>query len=966
MDTDIKGKTIFILDSYGLIYREYFAFMKRPLTNKNGENVSAVHGFFNNLASTLKNLKPDMMVVALDSKSPTFRHEKYEQYKANRAETPDDLKAQFPWIEDVLSSLKMPAIRADGFEADDVIATLARRASADGLKVFVLSGDKDLLQLVDDNVKILRPGKKDKTKMWEEVDSDGVLEEWGVPPSKICDVLSLTGDTADNVPGVKGVGDKTAVKFIKEYGSVEGLYEHASEIKGAIGEKVRADKDNAFFSKELIRLRYDAPLGDFENEGIDYRSFFVADFDYKAASEELKSFSLPKVSGLFSALADDAFTLSEEESIVRNKGNYKCVTDKDELLSFVDSAIEKAVVAFDTETDSLETRTASLVGFSLSFEKGSGIYVPLVANGNEAPLIGKKDAFDSLKKLFDSPVTIVMHNAKFDLEVLYYNCFCGGNADAKIKAGARKIDDEMDLFAEFEDDSACEKEGSTGCVDFGSFDFFFSSKAKIFDTMIAAWVLEPDRSEKNAFSLEFLSEKKLKLKGVEFAEIVEKGRTFADVPLDIAANYGAEDADFTLQLHSALSKELSDNKLDSVFQGEMKVLPVLAKMEIEGIHLSPEKLEEYSVELSSSIKALETEIFSMAGHEFNISSTKQLGTVLFDEMGLKGKKKTKSGSYSTDEESLKSLSGNPIVEKILDFRGKSKLLSTYVDALPGLADENGRIHTSFIQTGTATGRLSSREPNLQNIPVREEAGRRIRSAFTAADGKILISADYAQIELVVLAHLSGDENLCAAFNEGVDVHKSTASLIYGVPMEDVTAEQRRNAKTFNFGIMYGMGAYRLSNDLKISFREANDFINTYFQIYSGVKDFFDRTVKEAEDTGFTTTISGRRREIKNISASNMNVREAAIRMAKNSPIQGSAADIVKKAMLDVDEALKANPTGAKLLLQVHDELIFECDDDEKAVSDTIALVRDKMEHAFRLSVPLRVSIETGKNWGEFH
>ena len=366
MDNDLKDKTLFILDSYGLIYREYFAFAKRPLTNKNGENISAVHGFFNNLASTLKNFKPDMMVVALDSKTPTFRHEKYADYKANRAATPDDLKSQFPWIEEILSSLKMKAIRADGFEADDVIATLAKKASADGMKVFVLSGDKDLLQLVDDNVKILRPGKKDKTKMWEEVDSAGVLEEWGVPPEKICDVLSLTGDTADNVPGVRGVGDKTAVKFISQYGSVEGLYEHADEIKGAIGEKVRADKDNAFFSKELISLRYDAPLCDSEkSDKIDYGEFLVSSLDFKAASDSLKAFSLPKAASAFASLADGVLALEEVESVQKNAGEYKAVTNLSELAAFIDSAIKNGKVAFDTETDSLNTRNAVILGFSL-------------------------------------------------------------------------------------------------------------------------------------------------------------------------------------------------------------------------------------------------------------------------------------------------------------------------------------------------------------------------------------------------------------------------------------------------------------------------------------------------------------------------------------------------------------------------------------------------------------------------
>lgn len=985
-------KSLFILDSYGLIYREYYAFIKRPLTNKNGENISAVHGFFNNLALTLKNLKPDMMAVALDSKVPTFRHNDYPQYKANRATTPDDLKAQIPWIENVLTSLGMSAIRVDGFEADDIIATLSKKASSAGYKVFILSGDKDLLQLVDDNVHILRAGKKDKTKMWEEVDANGVLEEWGVTPDKICDVLSLTGDVADNVPGVKGVGDKTAVKFINQYGSIEELYNHASEIKGALGEKVRGDKENAFFSKKLISLRYDVPLC--ENAEFNFESLSTKNLDYKKASDELKGFSLHKVSGMFAELALGTNLELEAASIQKNVGNYKAVTKLEELKAYVQEAIKIKKVAFDTETDSVDTRNANIVGFSLSYKKGEGIYVPLILSSEEdssVSCISKKDAFDELRVLFDSDVLIVMHNAKFDLEILFSNGFLSGNEDitkigAKVtktkiskKAKTKTNELELDLFAdldldtdsqteECESESEIEKDENTNISDSNDislFDKFFSSKAKIFDTMIASWVIEPDGTEKATFSLERLAENYLKLRGIEFAEIVEKGKTFDSVPLEKAFNYGAEDSDFTLQLYDCLSETLKNEKLTEVFDTEMKILPILAKMELEGVHLSPKVLKDYEVELFNSINEIQSKIYELAGHEFNISSTKQLGTVLFEEMNLKGKKKTKTGSYSTDEESLKALD-NPFVEKILDFRGKQKLLSTYVESLPELVDENDRIHTSFIQTGTATGRLSSRDPNLQNIPVREEEGRKIRSAFTATPGKVLVSADYSQIELVVLAHLSGDENLCKAFNDGVDVHKSTAALIYGVPIDSVSATQRRNAKTFNFGIMYGMSSYRLSNDLKISFHEANDFINTYFEIYSGVKDFFDKTIKEAEETGFTTTISGRRREIKNISASNQNIRESAVRMAKNSPIQGSAADIVKKAMLDVDSALKETKINAKLLLQVHDELILECDDNEETISNTIALVKDKMEHAFKLNVPLKVSIETGKNWGEFH
>lgn len=930
-------KTVFILDSYGLIYREYFAFISHPLTNKAGQNISALFGFFRNLSTILKKYKPRYMVAAFDSRTPTFRHERYPAYKATREKTPDDLKAQFPWIEEMLNILGIPVVRCDGFEADDVIATIASQCEKEGRHCSILSADKDLMQLTTENTHILKP---DRTQVWAEVDAAGVESEWGVPPKKLLDLLSLMGDSADNVPGVKGIGPKSAVKLLSEYGSLEGVYENADNIKGSQGEKLRSDKENAFLSKELITLRYDVPCAQ------NLETFKTDSLNFKEMSAALVKWELPAVAKLFMTLASEsgedigdatssrkAVKQEQQKGIAQNHGEYKAVTEVAELSAFIDAVLSSSEkeVALDTETDSLNTWAANLVGFSLSAQKGKGIYVPLILTDSLfAVTIEKKVALEQIARLFNTKeCTIILHNAKFDLQVLWTN-------------GLGKF-----INPQNPDDIRC--------------------NAPLSDTMIAAWLLEPDRTGKVAYGLEYLAETKLALKGTEYEEIVPKSGTFADVPLETAAQYGAEDADFTWQLWHYFKPLLKENNLYELFTNvEMKIVPVLAAMELRGIHLSAEELAAYETELKVQLKKTEKEIYALVGHEFNIASPKQLGTVLFEERGLKPPKKNKRG-FSTDIAVLEELADlDPVPQKIVEYRNLAKLLSTYVEPLPHMTDENGRIHTSYMQTGTATGRLSSRDPNLQNIPVREEAGRRIRTAFTAEPGMVLISADYSQIELVVLAHLSGDANLCKAFTDGVDVHKSTAALIYGISSEQVTPEMRRTAKTINFGVMYGMGAFRLARDLGIPMARAKEFIENYFTQYAGIRTFIDNTVKKAEETGYVETLMGRRRKILAITSSNKLEKAGAERIATNTPIQGTAADIVKKAMLSVDQALREHPTGAKLLLQVHDELIFECPDNEKAINASLALIRDKMEHAVTLKVPLRVSIEQGKNWGLFH
>lgn len=952
MDTSESDNTVYILDSYGLIYRAYYALFNHPLTNKKGDNISAVVIFFRNLKALLTKYKPAYLAAAFDSRTKTFRHQLYSEYKATRNKTPEDLLAQVPWIEEILTALGVPVLRCDGFEADDVIATVAKKCAQKKMDCRILSGDKDLLQLVTETCKEMQP---DKTSGgWETTGTDEVIAKWGIPPGKILDYLSLVGDASDNVPGVKGVGDKTALKLLSDYGDLDGIYAHADEIKGALGNKIRADKESAYFSKKLITLRDDVPLD------IDFDDFKTDGLDFSAAAKKLSGYGAYQAAKSFDPAADgtdgarstskktvaaaEKSTASHKDSpdagegtaeqddnarpLTQNKGNYSPCTKLSELTALVDAVLsgQEKSVALDTETDSLCTHEARLVGFSLCREKGTAVYVPVILPGSGemfAPeTIPLKDCVAQLERLLLNPeVTLVMHNGKFDLEVLYTN-------------GATNI-----------------------------------PRCRIADTMIAAWLLNPDNDGKSPYSLETLAEKELCLAGIEFSDIVEKGKTFADVPLEKAFPYGAEDADFTWQLWQIFREQIERNGLGELFYGmEMKVLPVLARMEEEGIHLDKKTLSDYSIELAEEIRAKEKEIYAEVGHEFNIASTKQLQKVLFEERGLVPIKKTKTG-YSTDNAVLEELAErttDPVPRAILDHRSFTKLQSTYVETLPTLADKNSRVHTTFIQTGTATGRLSSRDPNLQNIPVRMEAGRRIRSAFTAPEGMVLISADYAQIELVVLAHLSGDKNLCAAFNQGIDVHKSTAALIYGIPPEQVTPEQRRFAKTVNFGVMYGMSPFRLSRELGIRRAEADEFIDQYFATYADVRRFIDETISAAKANGFTETMMHRRRYIPDINSRNKLEANSAERIAINTPIQGSAADIVKKAMCDVQAALDKSSSPARMLLQVHDELIFQCPQDEAVLKDSISLIKEKMESAVKLNVPLKVSLEYGANWGQFH
>ena len=959
-----KDDTVYILDSYGLIYRCYFAFISRPLTNSKGENVSALFGFFRNLHSILEHYKPSYIIAAMDSKTPTFRHKIFDQYKANRPKTPEDLHAQIPWICDILGAMGIPTLQCDGYEADDIIATVASQCEKAGRNCRILSGDKDLMQLVTETTQILKP---DHADVWKVIGREGVKAEWGVYPEKMLDLLSLYGDTADNIPGVKGCGVKTACKFLDQYGDLDGIYQHADEIKGAIGQKIRDGKESAYQSRELVRLCTEVPCDE-----IDITKFTSLSLDFSKAAEELMKYEIPSCAKLYNELAlgkksssseipteakskkSAAKTDTTEENASFNNSTYdpKAQLEKDakelkdkliplhkiqaEIITLdcskeLEKAIEKILaekkeIAISVQTLDEENYSSALLGISFASSDKISYYIPF-SSGEDLFSQGSLSVTEGIKaiqKLFDQTDSrLIFHDMKFTYKVLRHN--------------GLKCLEESDTLLSF------------------------------FDTMIAAWLLDPEELGNNPYALDILAEKKLAILKTEYDEIVSKDNSLKDADQKDLAQYIGERPVITLALYKKLNALIKKFYKEKLFnEMELPLIPILSEMELRGIHLDTNQLYDYSKELSSQISNLEKEIFSIVGHEFNIASTKQLQEVLFTERGLKPSKKTKTG-YSTDTSVLEELSiYDPVPKKILEYRELSKLLSTYVEALPKLTDEDSLIHTTFVQTGTATGRLSCKDPNLQNIPVRSEQGRRIRSAFTSKPGTVFISADYSQIELVVMAHLSKDPNMCKAFTEGTDVHKATASLIYKVPQEEVTADMRRLAKTINFGVIYGMSAFRLSNELGISRTQAQEFITSYFTEYASIQRFISETIQEAHEKCRVSTIFGRSRFIPTINNANKNDQAAAERIAVNTPIQGSAADIVKMAMLKVNTALRKNPTGAKMLLQVHDELIFECPDNQEAIDTTLKLIKENMENAVKLSIPLRVSIEYGKNWGEFH
>ncbi|MDR0720903.1 MAG: DNA polymerase I [Treponema sp.] len=946
---------LYLIDAYALIYRYYFAFMNRPLRNSAGKNVSALVGFARTLVTLLDEgapgaessgkrmeepQKPKLLAAVFDSRTPTFRHKMYDQYKANRQKAPEDLHAQVPLVEEFLSALGVPAVAIDGYEADDIIACLAEKCREEGRQCYILSSDKDLLQLVGDGIWELRPLKassqgeaQSRGLPYELIGPGEVKAEWGVTPGEVLDLLALIGDTSDNVPGVKGIGEKIAVKLMTRYGSLDEIYKNIAGIEGSVGKKLAEGKESAYFSKSLIRLECNAPLNiknleELSVENIN-RSAGAKVLLREGVRQSAKQLD-PNPGKSEDFRADRAENLRENfqtsplpssAPLLLGEGNYRTILTLPELENILTAAKKNKLLALDFETDSLDAWNAKPIGISLAIKPKEAFYVPVaphrgIKDGDEtpAPYIDPETVKNLLKPFFGDPSqTIAAHNAKYD-----YKVSRGWGIDRW--------------------------------------------RCRIWDTMVAAWLIDPER---NNYSLDSLSAYYFNVNAISYKDIVPKGSTFDSVSLETACRYSAEDADLCLRLKQYLESRLNEGEAQKLFTNlEMPLLPILAEMEGEGIKIEPKALLNYGLEMGKELKSIQAKTYKTVGHEFNLSSTQQLQKVLFEERKLKPGKKTKTG-YSTDVAVLEELAReDEVPQLILRHRTLSKLKSTYIDALADLADKDGRIHTNFVQTGTATGRLSSRDPNLQNIPIREEEGRRIREAFTASPGCVLISADYSQIELVVLAHLSEDKNLVSAFTDGKDVHARTAALIFGINEKAVAPEQRRIAKTINFGVMYGMSAFRLSNELNISRSDAAAFIEAYFKTYSGVNNLIHSLIKKAEDSGYATTILGRRRFIQAINSPNKTEKAAAERVAVNTPIQGSAADIVKTAMLNLDKALTAAKSPARLLLQVHDELILECP--KEAAKETEALVKREMENAVTLKIPLRVSVETGKRWGDFH
>jgi DNA polymerase-1 len=909
------SKELCLIDGYSVIYRGYFAFLNRPLLNPEGKNSSSVFVFFRTIIQIIRDLAPGHIVVAMDSRVPTFRHESFPQYKANREKAPADLHAQVPVIEEILAALGVPCLRAEGFEADDVIATLAEACRKSHRPCWIFSGDKDILQLIGGNIRLLTQEKGASDIV--EYSRERVFESRGVYPEQIVDFLALTGDSSDNVPGVPGVGEKTALKLLASYKDVDEIYKHLDDITPeSLRKKLAEGKESALRSRRLVTLRRDVPDIP-QPEQLPPSGLNVNAAIPLLERQGMKSIvaDLLKLSGKAAAPAVAEPTFSAAAPPVTQStapGTYTTVTEATQLAEWIARARAAGVYGFDVETDGTDEMRAVLLGFSLAVDEGKACYVPVRAR--DTLCIAEDEARRSIAVLLEDPsVGLVGQNVKYDYKVMRR----WGVSPAKV----------------------------------------------CFDTMVAAWMLD---SEQGSYGLDRMAEQRLSYRTRPYEDLVGKGQTLQDVPIQQVTDYSGEDADLTLRLYRLLSPELDAAGLAPLFSRvEMPLLVVLAEMELTGIRVLSTELAAYSQEMEKDLARLESEIYALCGRKFNINSTKQLQDILFTWRKLTPVKKTKTG-FSTDEDVLEILaSQDPVPERILAHRKLSKLKSTYVDALPLQINEvTGRLHTHYVQTGAATGRLASKDPNLQNIPIREEEGRRIRSAFVPAPGMRFISADYAQIELAILAYLSKDPVLLQAFREGRDIHRQTASLIFSVAESEVSPEQRRIGKTINFGVVYGMSAYGLSQSLKIAKADANRFIETYFQRYQGVDSYLKETIRGAEQNGFVTTLMGRRRRIIAIRSPNRTEKAAAQRIAVNSPIQGTAADIVKLAMVKLSTKLREECLAARILLQVHDEIILESplEQCERAAR----LVQEVMEHVVDVDIPLKVHCEVGDSWGAFH
>lgn len=918
---------LFLFDAYALIYRSYYAFIKNPRINSKGLNTSAVMGFCNTLHEVLTKEKPTYLGVAFDPHGPTFRTEAYAEYKAQREETPEDIRRSVPIIKSLLKAMRIPVLEAEGYEADDVIGTLALKAGAQGVMTYMLTPDKDYGQLVRDNVMMyrLRHGGG-----YETLDAEKVCAKYGIAnTSQVIDLLGLMGDSADNIPGCPGVGEKTAVKLINEFGGVEQLLAQTDKLKGALKKKVEENAEQIKFSKFLATIKTDVPvelnldeLKVSEPDADELRKIFT-ELEFKALADkflnktENSKKNVQIQLDLFAENPTDGQVFSKNASLrALNElpHTYKLIDNEEEMKKIRDFFMTKKILSLDTETTSTSAINAELVGLSFSVKEFEAFYVPVPANREEAQKI-----VNIFKPLYENPEIVkIGQNIKYDMEVL---------------------------------------------ANYG-----VSVEGKLFDTMIAHYLIQPELRH----NMDYMAETCLGYQTIHIEELIgpkgKKQKSMRDLPPEQIVDYAAEDADITLRLKNYLEPKLEEVGVTQLFyEIEMPLVRVLADMELNGVRIDTAALAETSDILTKRLNEIEKRIYELAGKEFNIASPKQVGEILFGELKIVEKpKKTKTGQYVTSEEVLQQLSGkHEIVGKILEHRGLKKLLGTYVDALPKLINpRTGHIHTSFNQTATATGRLSSSDPNLQNIPVRGEDGKEIRKAFIPEEGCLFFSADYSQIELRVMAHLSGDENMIEAFRSGYDIHAATAAKIYKEDISDVTRDQRTKAKRANFGIIYGITVFGLAERLDISRQEASQLIDGYFITFPKVHEYMEQAKQTAREHGYVETFFHRRRYLPDINSHNATVRGFAERNAINAPIQGSAADIIKVAMVRIYRRFKEENLRSKMILQVHDELNFSVVPDEKEKVERIVL--EEMQNAYKLNVPLVADFGWGANWLEAH
>ena len=900
--TEIKKK-LFIVDGYAILYRAHYALIRNPLITSYGFHTSALFGFANHIIKLINDEKPDYLVCAFDSKEKTFRHKIYSNYKANRPEMPLELQHQIPHLWEVLEAMNIPVLRKPGFEADDIIGTITNSVSESQIESYIVSGDKDFMQLINDKVFLYAPGKRNYPPVI--YDRQGVIEKWGLPPEKIIDLLALMGDSSDNVPGVSGVGVKTAVKLLNEYDNIESVLDNVSKIKNKrVYDGLTNGREIAYLSRELVTIVKDVDV-DTSIENFIINSFNHEDLSKKF--EELEFFGLLK----YLSVDDVDIKTKTIEKV------YKTILNIDELKDLVKKVQNSDMVSIDLETTSVNPMVAEIVGVSISFKKDEGFYIPVLYLEKNKNNFGADD------------LKIVLENLKDFLE------------NDKIKKVGQNIKYDTLIFSR------------NGINVAGIY----------FDTMVAASILNPSA---RSYKLDMLSIEFLNYTMVPIEDLIGRGKdqiTMDMVPIEKAAYYAAEDADIVLQLSQIFISKLEENKqMDFFIDIEMPLITVLTKMELEGVFVDQESLNAMSVKIGDRLDILVKDIYKISDTEFNVNSTQQLAKILFDDLKL-----TQIKKRSTAENVLKELiQEHELPTLILEYRKLNKLKNTYVDALPTVINpDTNRIHSTFNQTIASTGRLSSTNPNFQNIPIRTKEGREIRKSFiTQRDNWEILSADYSQIELRVMAHLSEDLELCNAFNANLDIHTRTASLIYNVSIDDVQPDMRRTAKVINFGIMYGAGPFRISQELGISRKASQEIIKEYFNQYSGVKKYISATLDKARSDNYVETLLGRRRSVWDINSQNALKRQAAERIAINMPIQGSAAELIKIAMIDVQKNIELEHMDSKLILQIHDELLFEFPVDEKDV--LIPLVKESMENAMKLKVPVIVDYGSGKDWFEAH